>query len=820
MRLIRFFCWSLLIGLGGGGVIATSFYLYLSPHLPAVGQLRDIQLETPLRLYTSDQKLIAEFGEKRRTPININDTPPQLLNAFLAAEDSRFYQHQGVDLKGIMRAVLQLVTTGGIKTGGSTITMQAAKNFFLSQERTFTRKFKEILLAFKIEQELEKNEILELYLNKIYLGNRAYGVEAAANVYYGLSTSSLSLAQSAMIAGLPKAPSKYNPLAAPDRALVRRNWILDRMLILGRITTEQARTAKAEPVTASYHSSEPEIEAPYIAEMARQKIISQYGVDAYTSGLKVTLTIDSKMQIAADAALKKGLLDYSRRHGYKGVTSKLDKDIITDQAEALKKLRKYHETSGLQPGIVTEIGTKSAKVLLKNGQTAELDWQALRWTNPYIDVNRQGGRPTRTSQILAPGNVVFISEDWEGYKLAQLPEVQGALAALRPDNGAILALVGGFDFYLSKFNRATQAQRQPGSNLKPFVYLATLENGTTAATIINDAPVVFEDRKLETAWRPKNYSEKFYGPTRLRQALYLSRNLVSIRLLQKNGINKTVNFLEKFGFERSRIPKDLSLALGSASFTPLEVATGYAIIANGGFRVEPYLIETIVDQKGKTLFKANPARVCDDCNSSKPDRTKRAAQIENTVTDAENTIHSESEPGINDEPPRIAERVADPRTIYILNSILQDVIERGTGTKAKSLRRTDLAGKTGTTNDQVDAWFSGYNGNIATSVWVGFDQPSTLGRSEYGGRAALPVWIDFMRIALEGTPASTMKQPAGLVTVKIDARTGLRAKPGQANTIFEIFRKETAPKSVSYGNTSGESTSSYPEEAESPELIF
>jgi penicillin-binding protein 1A len=827
VRLFRIVCWFLISGLAGAGVIAASFYIYFSPHLPAVGQLREVQLETPLRLFSHDHKLIAEFGEKRRTPIEIADVPRPLLDAFLAAEDSRFYEHQGVDFKGILRAALQLISTGSIQTGGSTITMQAAKNYFLSQERTFTRKFKEILLAFKIEQALEKDEIFELYLNKIYLGNRAYGVEAAANVYYGKPVSSLSLAQMAMIAGLPKAPSKYNPLASPDRAVVRRNWILDRMLELSMITPEQNSTAKSAPVTASYHGTKPEIEAPYIAEMARQEIVNLYGVDAYNSGLQVILTIDSKMQAAADAALKKGLLDYSRRHGFKGVIGKIDPALLTDHPKALAQILQYTEARGVVPGIVTNIGEQSASILTRDNHTVEIDWDGLRWANPYFDVNKQGKRPTKTSQIMSTGDVVYVSQDSEGYKLAQLPDVQGALVAVSPGDGAILALVGGFDFYISKFNRATQAQRQPGSNFKPFVYLSALENGSTAATLINDAPVVFEDSNLETSWRPENYSEKFYGPTRLRKALYLSRNLVSIRLLQKTGVSKTVDYIERFGFERRRIPNNLSLALGSAAFTPLEIATGYATLANGGYRIQPYLIESIVDQQSKTLFVANPARACEQCTSNEPvsvahteglviDVNSEESITASAVQTAQTNIHRED----NQETLNIAERISDPRAVYILNSILQDVINKGTGMKAKSLRRSDLAGKTGTTNDQVDAWFSGYNGNIAATVWVGFDQPSTLGKHELGGKTALPVWIDFMKIALEGTPEAPMKQPPGLVTVKIDENTGKRAMPGQSDTIFEIFREEQAPNTLTNSEISRESILSSTKEDSSPEIIF
>ncbi|WP_020410318.1 penicillin-binding protein 1A [Hahella ganghwensis] len=787
VRLLRFFCWSFVVGIAGGLLIATSFYLVLSPHLPEVEQLRTVQLQTPLRIYTRDQRLIAEFGEKRRSPINIQDAPQNLLNAFMAAEDSRFYEHGGVDIKGLLRASVQLISTGSIQSGGSTITMQVAKNFFLSQERTFSRKFNEILLALKIEQELEKDEILELYLNKIYLGNRAYGVEAAANVYYGKTIKELTLAESAMIAGLPKAPSRYNPLASPDRAKIRRNWILDRMLELNMINQSEHQSAKNAILTASYHGTRPEVEAPYIAEMARQEIVDSYGLDAYTDGLHVILTIDSKLQNAADAALKKGLLAYSRRHGYKGPIARPGKEALENLENTLKQLEDLPSAKGLSPAVVTEIKEKSLSVTTPDKNIIEIEWEGLRWSNPFHNVNSQGKRPTNASEVAELGDIVYISLDDEGYKLAQMPDVQGALVSLTPEDGAILALVGGFDFYLSKFNRATQARRQPGSNFKPFVYLSALENGATASTTINDAPVVFEDSQLEASWRPQNSSGKFYGPTRLRRALYLSRNLVSIRLVQKIGINNIRNGVEQVGFDSKRIPKDLSIALGSAAFTPMEVASGYAALANGGHRVKPYLIDKIIDHDAQIIYSADPEIACRECLQT---ASVSADMSEPTL---ENTTDETSNPQDATAQPKVAPLIADPRSVYILNSILQDVIRQGTGTKARALGRNDLSGKTGTTNDQVDAWFSGYNGNIATTVWVGFDQPDTLGRREYGSRAALPIWIDYMKVALEGMPETPMKQPPGIVTVKIDPETGERAAPGQENAIFEIFTEESAP---------------------------
>jgi len=816
--LLRFFCWFCVVTLSGGLLIATSFYLILSPHLPEVEQLRSVQLQTPLRIYSRDQRLIAEFGEKRRTPIDIQNAPVNLLHAFMAAEDSRFYEHSGVDIKGLMRASLQLVSTGSIQSGGSTITMQVAKNFFLSQERTFTRKFNEILLALKIEQELEKNEILELYLNKIYLGNRAYGVEAAANVYYGKSINELTLAEIAMVAGLPKAPSRYNPLASPERALLRRNWILDRMLKLGFTEKNAHAIAKQAPITANYHGTQPEIDAPYIAEMARQEIVDHYGLNAYTDGMHVILTVDSKLQTAADAAVKKGLLAYSRRHGYKGPISRLGESALQDITASLELLKDLPSAPNLQPALVTAVEEKSIQATAKVFGSIEIQWEGLRWANPYFDVNSQGQRPKNASEIVKLGDIVYISLDDEGYKMAQMPDVQGALVSLAPEDGAILALTGGFDFYLSKFNRAIQARRQPGSNFKPFIYLAALENGATASTIINDAPVVFEDSQLEASWRPQNSSGKFYGPTRLRRALYLSRNLVSIRLVQKTGISNIVNGVEKVGFDRSRIPNDLSIALGSAAFTPVEIASGYAALANGGHKVSPYLIDKVIDHKGQIIFSATPKTVCHDCQAKPP------AELDSSISSTQASIDSNEAPPqaapISNAEPEAAPLIADPRSAYILYSILQDVIRQGTGTGAKILNRADLAGKTGTTNDQVDAWFSGYNAKIATSVWVGFDQPDSLGRREYGSRAALPIWVDYMGVALEDMPEAPLKQPPGIVTVKIDPDTGERAAPGQPDAIFEIFREEFAPHLSVVDESSQEMETPPQAEGPPPEMIF
>ena len=802
----RFLGWSFVTGLCGTGLLVASFYLYLTPNLPDVEQLRHTQLQIPLRIFSSDDKLIAEFGEKRRSPITIDQVPEKLSQAFIAAEDNRFYEHHGVDIKGLLRAVTQLATSGKIQSGGSTITMQVAKNFFLSREKTFTRKFNEILLALQIEQELSKNEILELYFNKIYLGNRAYGIEAASQVYYGKSVAKLTLAEMAMIAGLPKAPSRYNPIANPSRALIRRNWILDRMLDIGFIDANQHAIAKETPISAVYHGSKPQTQAPYLAEMARKELVEKYGDEAYSEGFNVYLTINSTLQEAANKAVQKGLEAYDERHGYRGPENKISIDSPFAAENINSAINNMTNYGDLVIAVVKEVKDNEAILFTKKHGEVVLDNESVKWARPFISVNRLGKAPKNVSDVLSPGDIIRIKQtpDNQQWKLAQTPKVQGTLVSIAPSSGAIKALVGGYDFAQSKYNRALQAERQPGSNFKPFIYLAALENGSTAATLINDAPIVFEDKNLEASWRPENSSGKFFGPTRLRTALYKSRNLVSIRLLKKTGIRTTRHFVSRFGFDSEALPNDLSLALGSAGMTPMEIATGYSAIANGGYKTQPYFIDRIEDSKGDVIFQAIPTLTPDaiaKLNINEPIKT--ISEVENIAVETTDTNSNKDGrlplEAISATQPLApayheAESIIDERTIYIMHSILKDVIIRGTGRKAQILKRSDLTGKTGTTNDQKDAWFSGFNTETETTVWVGFDQPTTLGRREYGATAALPIWIDYMRVALADTPSATMKQPAGLITVKINTETGKLAKAGDKNTVFEIFRKENAPQ--------------------------
>mgnify|MGYP006072500489 FL=1 len=799
-----------LLGTGGFLVVATCLYLYLSPKLPSVEELKEIELQIPLRIYSQDLKVIAEFGEKKRSPVSFDEIPQSMIDAFLAAEDDSFFEHRGIVVSGLLRAAVELVTTGSIRSGGSTITMQVARNFFLSNRQEFTRKFNEILLAFKIEEELTKEEILSLYTNKIYMGNRAYGVGAAAHVYYGKSLKELSIAQIAMIAGLPKAPSTYNPIANPQRALLRRNWILGRMLLLENIDKQQYQTAVAEQDNATYHGSISELDAAYIAEMVRQNVIRKFGLKAYTEGYSAITTIDSKMQKSAVKALQSGIMAYDKRHGYRGPEQS---DLVEEEWQSI--LGKTPIYGSLEPAIVSEIAEDHLTLLNRDGELEDLNWaDGLKGLRLFKTINARTAPIQGASEVFQRGDLIRVLRSADNsLQLAQIPEVQAALIALDPQDSAIKSLVGGFDFRHSRFNRVTQALRQPGSNFKPFIYTTALDNGFTAASVINDAPVVFNDKNLEDMWRPENDGGKFYGPTRLREALYRSRNMVSIRLLRRMGIDRTLEGLQRFGFDTGEMPLDLSLSLGSHAMTPLKIASAYNIIANGGYRVEPYLLATVIDRDGNIIYQATPDTVCENCDIAKPQQPKES--FSNTVDEVDlqleellNQLAQESLPKDEresfelikrtlDQRPEvrnpIAPRVIDKQTAYIIDSMLKDVILRGTGTKAKVLKRSDIAGKTGTTNGPRDAWFSGYSPHLTVSTWVGFDDNSLIGRNEYGGSAALPIWIDFVREALDGKADTSRPQPDGMLMVKIDAKTGKRVDPNQSG-IFEFFKTENVPE--------------------------
>ena len=796
MRFLKFFLWSCLTIFCGLLLSLSGAYLYLSPNLPSVDSLRSIQLQIPLRIYSNDDKLIAEYGEMRRNPISFNDIPEDFIAALLAAEDDNFANHYGVEVSSLMRAATQLLKSGHIQTGGSTITMQVAKNYFLTSERSFSRKINEILLALQIERELSKNEILELYVNKIYLGNRSYGIEAAAQVYYGKSIRDLNLAQMAMVAGLPKAPSAFNPLANPQRAKERRDWILGRMYRLGKIDETRYQQALAEDVDATYHGSSPELDAPYIAEMARAEMVGRFGSAAYTDGFRVYTTVTSNRQIAANQALANGLMEYDRRHGYRGPEGHLK---TNDRDDWLKELGNYRTQGDLIPAVVSDVSKDTITVLLRDGGEQSVSWESMKWARPHLNTNSLGPQPKAPSDVVKPGDVIRVQVTGETVRFAQVPQAQGALVSLDPADGSIEALSGGFSFGQSNYNRAIQAKRQPGSSFKPFIYSAALDAGFTPATLVNDSPIVFVEQGQDRVWRPKNDNNTFLGPIRLREALYKSRNLVSIRLLQTLGIPHTLDYIKRFGFKSEDLPPNLSLALGTATLTPMEIATGWTAFANGGYKIEPYLIERIEDRDAKVIFTANPARV--------PERTPANPDLLNedafgALTYAQNDTALDRGSALATEH-RYAEQIIDERTAYIMTSMLQDVIKRGTGRAALSMSRNDLAGKTGTTNESKDSWFSGYNADIVTTVWAGFDQPQSLGRREYGGTVALPIWMKYMSAVLDGTPEHAPAEPAGILTLRIDPKSGRAAAPGTPDAYFEIFRSEDSPPGMDGEMTPG-----------------
>ena len=863
LRVLKWLLATALAGLTALALLVGGLYLYLAPGLPEIDQLRDAQLQEPLRVYAGGGELLAVYGTKRREPLALADIPRQLRQAFIAAEDDRFYQHPGVDWMGLTRAAINLAMTGEKGQGGSTITMQVARNFFLSREKTYLRKINEIFLALKIERELDKGQILELYLNKIYLGQRAYGVGAAAQVYYGKDVSELTLPEAAMIAGLPKAPSRYNPVSNPTRALQRRNYVLRRMRELGMISETVYESVRLSEVTAGTYASPVDVDAPYVGEVARQDAVERFGEDAYTGGYSVYTTVVADEQRAAGQALREGLLAYEERRGYAGPVAAWDPerlptaDALAERIAELRsgepvpvggrivrdegplgpvaldeRLAELTAVAGIEPALVIgfgeegaepgsdadndadgeEEGRKLARVYRRGGRIDALPWSAMEWIVPEESGDAEDP-PDSPADVLSVGDVIHVTGPDEALRLVQVPKVEGALVALDPETGAIRALTGGFSFERSSFNRATQAKRQPGSNFKPFIYSAALAKGYTAATLVNDAPIVFDDPALEDTWRPENYSGRVFGPTRLREGLVYSRNLVSIRVLLDIGIPHAIRYVQRFGFPREQLPADLTLALGSAALTPLQIVRGYAAIANGGFLVEPYLIERIEDGSGRVIHRANPARACPEpCELRQRLEEEREAQEAATdgadaaeasagdeaVDDGETAEADEApdgEPGALPElEPRFAEQVIEPRNAYIVRSFLRDVARRGTGRRTRVLGRDDIGGKTGTTDDQLDAWFSGFAGERVATAWVGYDELESLGPKETGARAALPMWIDFMRVALDGVPERWPDLPSGMVTVRIDPETGEYAGPGTENAVFEIFRAENAPE--------------------------
>ncbi|MBT8137294.1 MAG: penicillin-binding protein 1A [Gammaproteobacteria bacterium] len=775
------------VGIAAGVAGVVGAYLYVAPDLPPVDSLREVQLQVPLRVYTRDGRLIAEFGEKRRTPVSYDEVPVMMVQAVTAAEDDRFFDHPGIDYQGLVRAAVGLLLTGEKRQGGSTITMQVARNFFLTREKTYLRKIKEIFLSLRIERELSKQEILELYLNKILLGHRAWGVGAAAEVYYGKTLRELTLAETATIAGLPKAPSSDNPITSPERARTRRSYVLRRMLELGHITPNEFATAENAPIAAVLHGPTVALDAPYLAEMVRADMVERFGADdAYNSGYKVTTSIDSRLQQTAVAALRNALLEYDWRHDYRGVIAEVALPDGDDPVAWTDLLRDYPAAGGLQPAVVLAADNEAASAFVASVGKVGLAPRALTWGYKDEEKLKEGEEPIPLAvpaEVVSRGNVIYLRAVDSGWQLAQIPDVQGAFVSVSPQDGAIVALTGGFDYYSSKFNRAVQAQRQPGSAFKPFIYSAALENGFSTATVVNDAPVVFEDAALEDTWRPENYSQRFYGPTRLREALVRSRNLVSIRILREIGIPSAVDFLTGMGFEPERLPRDLSLALGSITLSPLELATEYSTFANSGHRVAPYYIDRIEAADGTELFRADPQVVCAECEviedfSALPDGAADECRVPEPYVLAG----------------QLAPRVLDEDTAWLIVDMMRDVVRRGTASRARELGRSDIAGKTGTTNDFRDAWFSGFNDRLVATVWVGFDQERPLGAAEAGATAALPAWIDYMKVALDGVEERDHIAPPGLIRVKISPESGLLARADDGSAIFELFRLDEIPE--------------------------
>jgi penicillin-binding protein 1A len=770
--------------LSGIFMVASAAYLYLSPQLPSAESYREVQLETPLRVLTADNKLIEEIGV-HRNPITYEEIPPLMIQAVIASEDARFYSHPGVDFRGLVRGFygfLRGVNLGG----GSTITMQLANNISFDNDNVYARKLKEIPFALRIQQELSKEDILTLYLNLVYFGQGADGISAAGAAYYDKSVNEMTLGEFATMVSLLPCPSVCNPVTDPTRAERRRNVVIDKMLAQGMINRRQHITALSEPIAAKRHSRSIEVNAPYVAEMVRQELYQLYGDDIYRLGIEVTTSIQSDLQNAATSALRSGLENYyDRRHGYRGPEANLPEFGADPRGRWLRDLNDIPSYGNHHPAVVTRVNERSIDILMRDGSENTIEWSGLEWARPFITRDNAWPPPQQASDVAAVGDLIRVRRASSGeLELGQVPEIQGALVAISPDNGDILALAGGYDFQYSQVNRVL-ASRPPGSGFKAFLYGAAIEDGYTPATMINDAPFARGE------YRPQNYERNFVGPITLRNAFKDSRNVPAVRLYDQLGSSKLFDFAARFGFRTDAFPRnDLTVALGSQDVQPLEMATGYAMIANGGYRIQPTLIKTISTEDG-VVFRARQPTVCEECDAGQPaQRPAPIAVLTQSTFDGEGGIQASA----TAPAPLVAEQVTDPRVAYIMNTMLRSVVEEGSGRRvAREFDRRDLMGKTGTTNGPAEVWFTGFNRDIATSVFVGFDQPEPLGESEQGATVAVPIWIDFMKVALAGTSQSIMVRPNGLVDRLIDQDSGQIARPGQANTIFEVFMAESAP---------------------------
>ncbi|TKF92476.1 PBP1A family penicillin-binding protein [Vibrio sp. F13] len=804
------------------------FYFYVKPELPDVATLRDVELQTPMQVFSQDGKLISQFGEKRRNPVTYDEIPRHLVEALIATEDSRFYEHPGIDPIGITRAALVVAMSGSAKQGASTITQQLARNFFLSNEKKIMRKIKEIFIAIHIEQLLSKEEIMELYVNKIFLGHRSYGFGAAARVYFGKDLPDLTLSEIATLAGMPKAPSTMNPIYSVERATNRRNVVLRRMLDEKYITQAEFDDARSEELISKYHGAEIELSAPYVAEVARAWMVERYGEEAYTSGMKVYTTVDSKLQKAANQAAIKNLLGYDERHGYRGAEKVLWQTAQSawDQEQIVKHLKSQPTYGDLVPAVVTAVDSKSAQIWVKNQGEGTIEWQGMNWARKFLTDNRQGPAPSQAKEILAVGEQIWVrheavtgdevseepteesataeSETPIVWRLSQVPNANTAFVAMNPNNGAVLSMVGGFNFVHNKFNRATQSIRQVGSGIKPFIYSAAIEKGLTLASLINDAPINQWDKSQGTAWRPKNSPPTYVGPTRLRIGLAQSKNVMAVRVLREVGLDDTRNYLTRFGFDIDEVPRSETIALGAGSLTPMKVAQGYSVFANGGYYVEPFYISRIETPFGETEFEATPKVVCkDDCQQQ-------------MTSDPMADVFAEQDV---DAKVQYAPQVISEQNAFLVREMMYSNIWgggdwsagtgwNGTGWRAQPLKRRDIGGKTGTTNDSKDTWYSGYGPGMVATVWVGFDNHnrnlgrtkanSNLGKNqitgaEAGAKTAEPAWVDFMGTALAGVPAERKEIPENIVRVRIDRETGLLTNKFDSSSMFEYFEKGTEP---------------------------
>jgi len=833
----RVIAFVVVVCIGVAGVVAYALlasYIYLAPSLPTVDAMRSGSVPVPLRIFTRSGQLIAQIGEKRRVPVAYDDVPVLVREAFVAAEDQRFFSHHGFDYSGVLRAAVVDLTSGDFSQGASTITMQAARNMFLSFDKTIRRKLQEIFLTYRMEHEFSKEQILTTYLNVIFLGQRSYGVAAAAETYFGKPLDQLSVAEAATLAGIPQAPSRFNPITNPKAAQARRHYVLTQMQKLNYIDAASAQRAGEEPVEARDHGIQFDVEAPYVAEMARAEIVSRYGDDAVNQGYKVYTTIDGRLQTAANRAVRIGLIEYDRRHGYRGPLKQVSLDDRAAPARLDATLSDIPEIGGLRPALVVSVAPQAARVYIRALGYAQIDWDGMSWAHRRLSDTRVGPAPKHAEDILQRGDVVYVVTNGHGVAaLAQLPEAQGALVALDPNDGAISALVGGFDYFDNKFNRVIQARRQPGSGFKPFLYSDALENGFTPSTIVMDAPIVYDDSGQEKIWRPENNEKSFSGPTRLREALVHSRNLVTVRVVRQLGIDSAINWAAKFGFEPDDMPRDMTIALGSLPVTPLQMATAYAVFANGGYKIDSYYIDRIEDGAGQIVYQSKPTVVCESCdpptatadtaNPAVPDPATSIVATAGTVAapagsatpttaaTAATVTGAGTDTDPNDAPPdplppltppqRIAARVISPQNLWIMDDMMADVITRGTGVRAgMALHRRDISGKTGTTNEAKDTWFNGFNRNIVATVWVGFDQERPLGEGEEGSRTAVPIWINFMREALRAQPDRPRPMPPGLVTLRISPRTGAQAGANDADAINETYMEDHLPPAAGSGN--------------------